>query len=151
MVLWRLFALMPANLKERRSGRRLKSAFSHDRGRRITKKGKECSVLARKRVVAVLGNVEDYKPRMRLMSLKEGILEAETVIWSSDGGKEFQGVFYGLSDGRAQGILDFYHGAQHLWKTAKSWLDGRTEKARNQFAGAGKRLRTGRGQGVIEN
>ncbi len=118
-------------------------------GKRITKKGKEVSVLVRKRVVAVLGDVDDYKPRMWLRSLKEGILEAETVIWLSDGGKGFWRVFYDLSDGRAQGILDFYHGAQYLWKAAKSWLDGRTEKARKWFASARKRLRIGRGQGVI--
>ena len=36
----------------------------------------------------------------------------------------------------AIGILDFYHAAGNLWRGAKAWLDGRTNKARQWFASA---------------
>ena len=41
------------------------------------------------------------------------------------------------------GILDFYHAAQHLWKGAAAWLDGRTTQARRWFGWARHRLRHG--------
>ena len=118
-------------------------------GKRISQTGKEVSMLARKRVTAFLGHIDDFKPRMWLLALKEGILEAKTVVWLSDGGSGYWGVYYDLFADYAQGVLDFYHAAQNIWKAAKSWLDGRTDKARKWFACARQRLRLGRGQGVI--
>ncbi len=118
-------------------------------GSRITRKGKEISFLARKRVTAVLGDIEAFKSRMRLASLKEGLLEAGVVVWLSDGGSGFRGVFHDLFAGRAQGIPDFCHAAQNLWKGARSWFDGRTVKAREWFDCARRRLRLGRAKGVV--
>ena len=47
------------------------------------------------------------------------------------------------------GILDFYHAAQHLWKGAAAWLDGRTTQARRWFGWARHRLRHGHPDGVL--
>ena len=51
--------------------------------------------------------------------------------------------------GHAQGVLDFHHAAQNLWKGARSWLDGRTANAREWFDCARRRLRQGRARGVV--
>jgi len=118
-------------------------------GTRINRKGKKVSMLVRKRVTAVLGDIEDFKARMWLASLKEGILEAKVVVWLSDGGRGFWGVYYDLFANHSKGILDFYHAAQNLWKGARSWFDGRTVKARKWFECARKRLRLGRARGVV--
>ncbi len=90
--------------------------------------------MVRRRLVAVLGNIEAFKSRIWLASVKEGILKASIVVWISDGGRGFWGVFHDLFSNRAQGILDFYHAAQNIWKGAKSWYDGRTKKAQEWFA-----------------
>ncbi|MCP4117749.1 MAG: ISKra4 family transposase, partial [Desulfobacteraceae bacterium] len=118
-------------------------------GRRLNRKGKEVSFIARKRVTAVSGDIEAFKDRMRPASLKEGIPEAEVVVWLSDGAHGFRGVFRDLSAGRAQGVLDFYHTAQYLWKAALAWFDGRTVKARERSGCARKRLRMGRAKGIV--
>jgi hypothetical protein len=47
------------------------------------------------------------------------------------------------------GILDFYHAAQNLWKSAAAWLDGRTTQARRWFTWARHRLRHGHPDGVL--
>jgi hypothetical protein len=119
-------------------------------GKRITKKGKEVSIFVRRRLVAVLGNIEAFKSRMWLVSVKEGILEASIVVWISDGGRGFWGVFHDLFSKRAQGILDFYHATQNIWKGAKSWFDGRSKKAREWFASARHNLRIGKAKEVLD-
>ena len=118
-------------------------------GKRITSKGKEVSIMVRRRLVAVLGNIEAFKSRMWLASVKEGILKASTVVWISDGGRGFWGVFHDLFSKRAQGILDFYHAAQNIWKGARSWFDGRTKKAHEWFTSARHLLRAGKAKEVL--
>jgi hypothetical protein len=118
-------------------------------GQRITKTGKKVSVLVRRRLVAVLGTIDDFKPRIWLASVKEGILEARIVVWLSDGGRGFWTLFYAQFSRYAQGILDFYHAAQNIWKGARSLFDGRTKKARQWFAWARRRLRLGKAKEVL--
>jgi hypothetical protein len=119
-------------------------------GKRITSKGKEVSIIVRRKLVAVLGNIEAFKSRMWLASVKEGILEAHIVVWISDGGRGFWGIFHDLFSSRAQGILDFYHAAQNIWKGAKSWFDGRTKKAHEWFASARHLLRAGKSKKILD-
>ena len=49
----------------------------------------------------------------------------------------------------ATGILDFYHAAQQLWKSAAAGLDGRTTQARRWCGWARHRLRHGPPDGVL--
>ena len=46
-------------------------------------------------------------------------------------------------------ILDFYHAAQNLWKGAKAWLDGRTQRSRQWFVLARHQLRWGKADEVL--
>lgn len=119
-------------------------------GQRITKAGEQVSVLVRRRLVAVLGTIDDFRPRIWLASVKEGILDARTVVWLSDGGRGFWTLFHDQFSQYAQGILDFYHAAQNLWKGTKCWFDGRTKKARQWFVSARRRLRLGKAKEVLD-
>lgn len=118
--------------------------------KKATRKGKEISVTVRRRLTAVLGNINELQSRLWLISLKEGILDAETIVWLSDGGRGFWGLFKNIYSKCAQGILDFYHAAQNLWKGAKAMFDGRTKKAREWFKKARHNLRTGNSEKVLD-
>ena len=119
-------------------------------GRRINKKGKEVSVMVRRRVVAVLGKVDEFEPFLWLLSVKEGIGRCETAVWLSDGGKGFWRIFRERFSEYAFGVLDYYHAVQNVWKGIKGWLDGRTKKAARWFKAARKRIRNNGTKGVME-
>jgi len=78
------------------------------------------------------------------------MLEARTVVWLSDGGRCFWRLFNDQFRRYAQGILDFYHAAQNIWKGARALFDGRTKKARQWFASARRRLRSGKAKEVLD-
>lgn len=117
--------------------------------KRITRAGREYALLVQRRVVAVLGSVDDLTPLLRLEALKQGLLSAKTVVWLCDGGRGFWRLFREHFEKHAQGILDFYHVAQNLWKGARAWLDGRTTQARQWFEQARHQLRQGQANDVL--
>lgn len=119
-------------------------------GRRINKKGKEVSVIVRRRVVAVLGKVDEFKSFLWLLSVKEGIGRCKTAVWLSDGDKGLWRIFREQFSEYAFGVLDYYHAAQNVWKGIKCWLDGRTKKAARWFKAARKRIRDNGTKGVME-
>jgi len=118
-------------------------------GTRVTQKGKTVTQLLRRRLVAVRGDIDALQPRLWLESVRQGILTAKTVVWLSDGGKGFWRLFRDRFEQHAQGILDFYHAAQNLWKGAKAWLDGRSKQARQWFVLARHKLRQGQANEVL--
>lgn len=109
--------------------------------RYINTKKRDVTRLMKRRLVAVLGNKDEFSQQMELESKKQNIDNTETVVWLSDGGRGFWGIFYDLFADHALGILDFYHAAQNLWKAAAAWLDGRTKAARDWFVRARHQLR----------
>jgi hypothetical protein len=117
--------------------------------RRVTRTGKPVSQLVRRRLVAVLGSVDDLQPRLGLEAVQQGMLSAPTVVWLCDGGRGFWNLFRDCLADYAIGILDFYHAAQNLWKGARAWLDGRTRQAQHWFAAARRRLRRGQADQVL--
>jgi hypothetical protein len=118
-------------------------------GERVTKKGKTVTQLLRRRLVAVRGDIDTLRPLLWIESVRQGILTAETVVWLSDGGQGFWRLFRERFEIRAQGILDFYHAAQNLWKGAKAWLDGRTKQSRQWFVQMRHELRHGKADEVL--
>jgi len=117
---------------------------------KITKNGKKVKVIIRKRVVAVLGTIDEFATRMKLMAVKERFYEAETVVRLSDGGKGFRRLFREISADKAHGVLDFYHAVQNVWKGAEAWLDGRTGRAREWFDLARHKIREGKAVEIIK-
>ena len=98
-------------------------------GQHRTRTGRSVTRLQQRRLVAVLGDIEMLKPRLWLEALRQGIGCAPQVVWLSDGGRGLWRLFEEQFSASATGILDFYHAAQNLWKSAAAWLDGRTTKA----------------------
>ena len=129
--------------------REVKVAVLARLSQRITRTGKQASQLVQRRLVAVLGSVDDLSPRLWLEARQQEILSAKMVVWLCDGGRGFWRLFRERFEKHAQGILDFYHAAQNLWKGAKVWLDGRTKRSRQWFAQARRKLRRGKANEVL--
>ena len=115
----------------------------------ITRTGKQASHLVQRRLVAVLGSIDDLSPRLWLEARRQGMLSAKIVVWLCDGGRGFWRLFRDRFEQHAHGILDFYHAAQNLWKGARAWLDGRTKHSRQWFAQARHKLRRGKANEVL--
>jgi hypothetical protein len=115
----------------------------------LTRSGKVVVRLHHRRLVAVLGDIEAFKPRLWLEAVRQGILRAHQVVWLSDGARGLWRLFEERLGAHATGILDFYHAAQNLWKAAAAWLDGRTTSARKWFGWARHRLRHGHPDGML--
>ena len=107
--------------------------------------------LHQRRLVAVLGSIDVLRPRLWLEALRQGVLTAPQVVWLSDGGVGFWGLYTACFAAYAIGILDFYHAVQNLWKGAKAWLDGRSRKARLWFVSARHQLRHGEANVVLND
>lgn len=118
-------------------------------GQHRTRTGQVVTRLTQRRLVAVLGDIDALKPRLWLEALRQGIRSAPQVVWLSDGGRGLWRLFEEQFSVYATGILDFYHAAQNLWKSAAAWLDGRTTQARRWFGWARHRLRHGQPDGVL--
>ncbi len=118
-------------------------------GKRVTEKGETVTQLFRRRLVATRGDVDAFGPLLWIEAVRQGILTAKTVVWLSDGGKGFWRLFRERFEAHAQGILDFYHAAQNLWKGAKAWLDGRTKQSHQWFAEMRHKLRHGKSDEVL--
>ncbi len=118
--------------------------------RYTNREGKEVTRLERRRLVAVLGDIDALSPRLWLEALRQGVLTAKVVAWVSDGGRGFWRLFRERFEGLGIGILDFYHAAQNLWKAARAWRDGRTCEARDWFGKVRHQLRHGEANAVLE-
>jgi hypothetical protein len=105
--------------------------------------------LTQRRLVAAWGDIDALQPRLWLEALRQGIRHAPQVVWLSDGGRGLWRLFDERFAEVATGILDFYHAAQNLWKSAAAWLDGRTTQARRWCTWARHRLRHGHPDGVL--
>ena len=111
---------------------------------RTTRTHKTVTVLKQRRLVAFLGPIKQFTSFLELELLKQGLLHAVRVVWISDGGTGYWGVFKEvLQPFKATSILDFYHAAQNLCKAAKVWLDGRTVACRTWFESRRHLLRHG--------
>jgi hypothetical protein len=118
-------------------------------GRHRTRSGQVVARLHPRRLVAVFGDSDALQRRLWLEALRPGIMHASQVVWLSDGARGVWRLFEGYCTAYATGILDFSHAAQHLWKGAAAWLDGRTSNARRWFLWARHRLRHGHPDGVL--
>lgn len=129
--------------------REVKVAVLARLSQRGTRTEQQASQLVQRRLVAVLGSIDDLGPRLWLEAVRQGILSAKTVVWLCDGGRGFWRLFHERFAEHAQGILDFYHAAQNLCKGARAWLDGRTQRSRQWFTQARRKLRRGEANQVL--
>lgn len=144
------FRPQPGSPKGKVRWREIKVAILARLGTRLNRRGKRVMVLYQRRLVAVLGTIDELSPRLWLEALRQQVHTAVRVVWLSDGGSGFWTVFERCFKGLgATAILDFYHAAQNLYKGASAWLDGRTRACQQWFANARHRLRHGHEQQVL--
>lgn len=98
--------------------REIKVAVLARLGQRLTRSGAQVTQLLHRRVVAVLGNLEQFMPLLELEAHRQSFESAPQVVWLSDGGRGFWRVFEQGFTHCAVAILDFYHGAGQLWRAA---------------------------------
>ncbi len=119
-------------------------------GAYFTRSGKTATRLHQRRLIAVLGNINDLCPRLMLEAIRSGLHRASKVVWLSDGGVGFWNLYYQyLAPLNVIGVLDFYHAAGHLWSAAAAYKDGRTREAKNWFKQWRHQLRHGNSKEVI--
>jgi hypothetical protein len=118
-------------------------------GQRFTRMGKPVTIVLHRHVVAVLGDIEALRNRLWLAAVYAGIHASPMVVWVSDGARGLWRIFAERFDGRALGVLDFYHAAQHVWRVAKAYFDGRTTRAKLWFQLTRHRLKTGQAAMII--
>jgi hypothetical protein len=135
--------------KGRTLWREVKVAILARLKRHTNQAGEEVTRLERRRLVAVLGDIDALSPRLWLEAMRQGVQTAKVVVWLSDGGRGLWRLFRERFEGTAIGILDFYHAAQNLWKASRAWLDGRTSHARDWFRNARHQLRHGEENAVL--
>lgn len=111
--------------------------------------GQVLTRLRQRRLVAVLGEVEQLEERLWLEALRQSLRHSPVVVWLSDGARGLWGLYRRKFAPCALGILDFYHATQHLWQAASAWLDGRRKRAREWFVTVRHRLRHGEEEAVL--
>ena len=116
-----------------------------------TRTGKVTTRLHRRRVAAVLGDVDELSDRMWLEALKQGIKQTAQVVWLSEGGRGFWRLFDERFGAYAIGVLDFYHAAQNIWAGVQVWVDGRPTHAKAWVTDARHRLRHGQAKAVLDD
>lgn len=92
-------------------------------GSRTTRAGKTVPQLLRRRLVAVLGTIDQFIPPLQLEATRQGVDTATVVVWLSDGGKGFWRV-YRSCFANAIGVLDFFHAAGHLARATEALFGG---------------------------
>ena len=84
----------------------------------LNPKGKARLKLRQRRLVATLGNLEQFIPQVQLEAARQSLNAAPQVVWLSDGGRGFWRVYQECFACCAVAVLDFYHAAAHLWRVA---------------------------------
>lgn len=78
--------------------------------------------LRQRRLVAVLGNIDDLAARLKLEAFRQGIATAPKVVWVSDGARGLWRLYeQHLAPLGAMAILDFYHTVGQIWNGAENW------------------------------
>jgi hypothetical protein len=89
--------------------------------------------LYHRRLVAVLGDIDAFIPRIQVEAHLQSVDTAPHVLWLSDGGRGFRRVYRQCFAHFAIGILDFYHAAGHLWRATTALFYGRSLEAQQWF------------------
>jgi hypothetical protein len=110
------FRPQPRTPKGQTQWREIKVGLLVRLGHRITRAGQQITRLCRRRLVAVLGDIDAFMPRLQLEAQLQSYTSAPQVIWLSDGGRGFWRIYHQCFAHCALGILDFYHAAGHLWR-----------------------------------
>ena len=114
----------PRTAKGKTRWREVKVAILARLGARLSCQGTRVTRLCQRRLVAVLGPIDDLAPRLWLEAVRQGVRTAVQVVWLSDGGRGLWSVFQRLFQGvGVTAILDFYHAHKTCTKApAPGWM-----------------------------
>jgi hypothetical protein len=144
------FRPTPKTAKGKTKYQEIKVAILARLGERLNRAGKSLPQLLHRRVVAILGTVDDFIPVLQLEAKRQGFKSAPKVIWLSDGGRGFWRVYRTCFSHCAIGVLDFYHAAGHLWRaTTALFGNSRSAEANAWFVKWRHQLRHGKHQQVL--
>lgn len=144
------FRPLPKTSKGKIKWQEVKIALLTRLGQHRNQKGKTTTRLYQRRLVAVLGSIDELKPRLQLEALRQNITTASQVVWISDGPRGFWRLYRECFAECAVGILDFYHAAQHLWQAAIAYSDGNPARTPQMwFVRMRHQLRHGFGKRII--
>ena len=145
------FRPMPKTAKGKIQWREVKVAILARLGTRLTQAQQVVPQLLRRRLVAVLGDIEQFMPVLQLEARKQGFEKAPKVIWLSDGGRGFWRVYRTLFSHCAVAVLDFFHAAGHLARATQAMFgDPRSAQARAWFSQWRHQLRHGQHLQVLQ-
>jgi hypothetical protein len=143
------FRPQPNTPKGKTQWREVKVGLLARLGQRLTRAGKTVTRLYHRRLVAVLGDIDAFIPRIRYEAYLQSVDTAPRVLWLSDGGRGFWRVYRQCFAHCAIGILDFYHAAGHLWRATTALFDGRSLEAHHWFKNWRSLLRHGYHQAIL--
>lgn len=139
------FRPQPKTAKGKVQWREVKVAILARLGTRVTRAKKVVPQLLRRRLVAVLGDIDEFIPALQLEAHKQTFEDAPNVIWLSDGGRGFWRVYRTLFSHCAVAVLDFYHAAGHLARATQAMFgDSRSAQAQAWFRRWRHQLRHGK-------
>lgn len=119
-------------------------------GERLNRAGERLPQLLNRRVVAVLGDMDAFMPRLRWEAQRQAWESAPQVLWLSDGGRGFWRVYHTCFAHSAIAVLDFFHAAGHLWRATTALFDNpRSAQALTWFARWRHQLRHGQHHHVL--
>ncbi|NJK53706.1 MAG: ISKra4 family transposase, partial [Leptolyngbyaceae cyanobacterium SU_3_3] len=128
------FRPTPKTTKGKIQWREVKVAILARLGTRVTQAKKVVPQLLRRRLVAVLGDIDQFIPLLQLEAHKQDFESAPKVIWLSDGGRGFWRVYRTLFSHCAVAVLDFFHAAGHLARATQAMFgDSRSSPAQAWF------------------
>jgi len=111
--------------------------------KRRNRAGKTVTALRQRRLVAVLGDIDQLALRLKLEALRQGITTAPRAMWISDGARGLWRLYREhLAGLGVVGVMDFYHTVGQIWTAAEVWYQFQPS-ARQWLEKARHRLRHG--------
>lgn len=145
------FRAQPRTAKGAIVWREVKVALFARLGKHQTQTNETVTRLHQRRLVAVLGDIDDLKPRLQLEAHCQGIDKAPQVALLCDGARGFWRLYQECFAHYAVGVLDFYHATQHLWQAASTYHDGNPARTPQMwFTRMRHQLRHGFGKRIIK-
>lgn len=144
------FRPTPQTAKGKTQWREVKVGILARLGTRLSQAHGEVPQLLRRRLVALLGNIDEFIPHLQLEAKRQAVESAPQVIWLSDGGRGFWRVYRTCFAHCAVAVLDFFHAAGHLARVTQALFgDSDSAQAKAWFRRWRHLLRHGRTRDVL--
>jgi hypothetical protein len=144
------FRPTPKTAKGKIQWREVKVGILARLGTRLTRSGVEVPKLLHRRLVAVLGDIDQFIPPLQLEAQRQAFESAPQVVWLSDGGRGFWRVYRTCFRHCAVAVLDFFHAAGHLARATQALFgEKHSAQARAWFRRCRHLLRHGQTRDVL--